>query len=202
MALAAMAKALGKNDEAARWQDDADTIRQLIIDKLYSHEDASFYDLDAQNQFVRVRGDLISRVLGEHVLDLAHRHDKAIFEAVWTRQLHNAKAFWAPFPFPSIATDDPAFVRPIPRNSWGGASQALTALRAPRWMAHYGKQAELDHLMEQWCEAIMRHGEFRQQTDPMTGEFTQPDPGGYSPAALVFLSFAKKLGGETVGRHI
>jgi len=27
-----------------------------------------------------------------------------------------------------------------------------------------------------------------------TGEFTQPDPGGYSPAALVFLSFAKSLG--------
>jgi hypothetical protein len=90
--------------------------------------------------------------------------------------------------------DDPTFVRPIPRNSWGGATQALTALRAPRWMAHYGKQAELDHLMRQWCEAIKRHGEFRQQMDPLTGEFTQPDPGGYSPAALVFLSFAQRLG--------
>ena len=61
--------------------------------------------------------------------------DKAIFDAVWTRQLHNPKAFWAPYPLTSIAMDDPAFVRPIPRNSWGGASQALTALRAPRWMA-------------------------------------------------------------------
>jgi hypothetical protein len=90
--------------------------------------------------------------------------------------------------------DDPAFVRPIPRNSWGGASQALTALRAPRWMAHYGKQAELDRLMRQWCQAILRHAEFRQQMDPLTGEFTQPDPGGYSPAALVFLSFATALG--------
>jgi len=58
----------------------------------------------------------------------------------------------------------------------GGASQALTALRAPRWMKHYGKQAELDQLMRQWCEAILRHSEFRQQMDPLTGEFTQPDP--------------------------
>jgi len=48
--------------------------------------------------------------------------------------------------------------------------------------------------MKQWCAAILRHGEFRQQMDPMTGEFTQPDPGGYSPAALVFLSFAEALG--------
>jgi len=194
VALAAMANALGKKAEAARWKRDAETIRRLIIDKLYCPEDAAFYDLDAQGNFVRVRSDVISRVLGEHVLDLEHTRDRAIFEDVWNRQLHNPKAFWAPYPLTSIAQDDPAFVRPIPRNSWGGASQALTALRAPRWMVHYDKQAELAVLMLQWCEAIMRHGEFRQQMDPQTGEFTQPDPGGYSPAALVFLSFASALG--------
>jgi len=194
MALAAMAKALGKRDEAARWLADAEKIRLLILDKLYSPEDAAFYDLDAQGKFVRVRSDVISRVLGEHVLDLSHARDRAIFEAVWTRQLHNPRAFWAPYPLTSVAQDDPAFVRPIPRNSWGGASQALTALRTPRWMAHYGKQAELNQLMRQWCEAIMRHTEFRQQMDPQTGVFTLPDPGGYSPAALVFLSFARALG--------
>jgi hypothetical protein len=194
VALAEMAKALGKTGEVAKWESDAETIRQLIIDKLYSPEDAAFYDLDANGKFVRVRGDVISRVLGEHVLDISRARDMAIFEAVWTRQLHNPKSFWAPFPFPSIAMDDPSFVRPIPRNSWGGASQALTALRAPRWMGYYGKRAELEELMKQWCAAILRHGEFRQQMDPMTGEFTQPDPGGYSPAALVFLSFAEALG--------
>ena len=194
IALAAMAKALGKSAEAARWQADAEHIRQLILDKLYSPEDAAFYDLDAQNNFVRVRSDAIGRVLGEHALDLSQPRDRGIFEAVWSRQLHNPKAFWAPYPFCSIAQDDPTFVRPIPRNSWGGATQALTALRAPRWMAHYGKQAELEHLMRQWCEAILRHGEFRQQMDPLTGEFTQPDPGGYSPCALVFLSFASAGG--------
>jgi hypothetical protein len=60
-------------------------------------------------------------------------------------------------------------------------------------------------MMQQWCSALMRHAEeakgnpdelvklFRQQMDPMTGEFTQPDPGGYSPAALVFLDFARRL---------
>jgi hypothetical protein len=202
IALAAMAKALGKTDEAARWQSDAERIRLLILDKLYSPEDAAFYDLDAQGNFVRVRSDVISRVLGEHILELSQRRDRAIFEAVWSRQLHNPKAFWAPYPLSSIAQDDPTFVRPIPRNSWGGASQALTALRAPRWMAHYGKQAELDHLMRQWCEAILRHGEFRQQMNPLTGEFTQPDPGGYSPAALVFLSFTKSLCAQSPGQKL
>jgi hypothetical protein len=186
-----MAKALGKSADHARWLTDADHIRHLILTKLYSPEDAAFYDLDAQNNFVRVRGDLITRVLGEHVID-PHK-DKHIFEAVWTRQLHNPKAFWGTYPLASIAMDDPTFVRPIPRNSWGGASQALTALRAPRWMPYYGKQAELTYMMQQWCSAIMRHTEFRQQMDPMTGDFTQPDPGGYSPAALTFLDFARRL---------
>jgi hypothetical protein len=194
VALAQMAKALGKSAEADRWHNDAESIRQLIIDKLYSPEDAAFYDLDALGKFIRVRSDAISRVLGEHVLNMADRRDKAVFEAVWKRQLHNPAAFWAPYPFPSIAMDDPTFVRPIPRNSWGGASQALTALRAPRWMTHYGKSAELRQLMRQWCAAIARNDDFRQQMDPVSGEFTLPDPGGYSPTALVFLSFARELG--------
>jgi len=202
IALAAMARALGKQDDEARWLADAEHIRQLILSKLYSPEDAAFYDLDTNNKFIRVRGDVISRVLGEHVLD-PHK-DKHIFEAVWTRQIHNPRAFWAPYPLPSIAMDDPTFVRPIPRNSWGGASQALTALRAPRWMSFYGKHAELNHMMQQWCSAILRHaGEakssaeqvklFRQQMDPLTGDFTQNDPGGYSPCALTFLDFARRL---------
>jgi hypothetical protein len=194
VALAAMAKTLGKHDEAARWEQDAETLRRLIITGLYDPQDAAFYDLDTDNKFVRVRSDVISRVLGEHVLKLNDAHDRAIFEAVWTKQLHNPKAFWAPYPLTSVAMDDPSFVRPIPRNSWGGASQALTALRVPRWMEHYGKGAEMKVLMAAWCEAIMRHTEFRQQMDPLTGEFTQADPSGYSPAALVFLEFARRLG--------
>ncbi len=200
VALAAMARALGKRDEEARWLGDAEHIRQLILTRLYSPEDAAFYDLDADEKFVRVRSDVISRVLGEHVLDVSQASDRKIFEAVWTRQIHNPAAFWAVYPLSSIAQDDPAFVRPIPRNSWGGASQALTALRTPRWMPHYGKEAEFRHLMEQWVRAIERaHGQqadgtaFRQQMDPQTGVFTQPDPGGYSPCALVYLDFRRRL---------
>ena len=83
---------------------------------------------------------------------------------------------------------------PIPRNSWGGASQALTALRTPRWMEHYGKAADLAYLMQQWTRAIVRDGKFLQQMDPMDGTFTQ-DLGDYSPAALCFTEFTWRLSG-------
>ena len=91
--------------------------------------------------------------------------------------------------------DDPAFVRPIPRNSWGGASQALTALRAPRWMEFYGKSAELGQMMQAWCDALMKDGMFRQQLDPMTGIFTEGGSKGYSPAALVLVDSTCRLAG-------
>jgi hypothetical protein len=63
-------------------------------------------------------------------------------------------------------------------------------------MEHYGKPSELAWLMQRWLEALQRtHGEFRQQMDPLTGDFTLEDPGGYSPAALVFLDFLWRSSG-------
>jgi hypothetical protein len=194
VAMSAMAGALGKKADADRWLHDAERIRSLIVAKLWCEEDASFYDVDPDGNFVRIRSVANCRVLGEHVLRLTVRHERAIFDALWERQLHNPKAYWANYPLPSIAMDDSKFVRPIPRNSWGGASQALTALRTLRWMEHYGKKTEQRILMRSWCDAITRAGSFCQQMDPETGTFTQPDPGGYSPCALVFLHFSQRLG--------
>ena len=196
VALASMARVLGKNTEADRWLQDAETIRNLIIKRLYSAEDGAFYDVDTDDSFVRVRSDVISRVLGEHVLKLESASDRVIFESVWEKQLYNPKAFWAPFPFPSIALDDPTFVWPIQPNSWGGPSQALTALRAPRWMPHYGKEKEMQYMMRQWTTAIADSGRIYQQMNPLTGEFTrEKSPGGYSPTALVYIDFTCRLSG-------
>lgn len=187
-ALASMARALGKNSESDHWLENAEAIRKAILDRLYSPADAAFYDLDSLDKFVRIRGDLITRVLGEHVVS------QDVFDKVWEKQIHSPAAFWAPYPLPSIAMDDPTFVRPKGRNSWGGASQALTAMRAPRWMEHYRHPAELAFMMQRWTTAIVRAGDFLQQMDPITGVFT-PDRADYSPAALVFLDFTWRLSG-------
>jgi hypothetical protein len=189
VALAKMAKALGKPTEADRWTESAEHIRHLILSKLYVPEDAAFYDLDAEGNFVKVRSDILSRICGEHVVD------QKLFDELWTRQIHNPKAFWPAYPLPSIAMDDPTFVRPIPANSWGGASQALTALRALRWFDHYERGAELSVLMDRWCEAIQRDMSFRQQIDPLNGEFTQGDLPGYSPTSLMMMEFTWQLAG-------
>jgi hypothetical protein len=185
-ALAEMAHALGKPAEADCWEEQAAEIRSLILSRLYVPEDAAFYDLDAENHFVRVRSDILSRMCGEHI------PDQALFDDLWTRQIHNPKAFWAPYPLPSIALDDPGFVRPVP-NSWGGATQALTALRAGRWFDHYGRAAEFAVMMDRWCSAIEADTSFRQQIDPRTGAYTAGDNPGYSPSALVMVDYTWRL---------
>ena len=86
-----------------------------------------------------------------------------MFEQIFERHIHNPSSFWTPYPLPSIAIDDPTFVRDLPENSWGGALQALTALRAPRWFNHYGKSQELTELMERWVTALLKAPEFCQQ---------------------------------------
>lgn len=193
VALSAMARALGKHAEAREWATRAEHIRQLIIERLWCEEDASFYDVAPDGSFVKIRSVANFRVLGEHVLRRSDRRDRRIFKSLWERQLSNPNAYWTPYPFPSIALDDPAFVRPIPFNSWGGASQALTALRTLRWMDHYGKRKEQDHLLQRWCSAIMLHG-FEQQLDPVSGVATRSPIHNYSPSALVFLHGARRLG--------
>ena len=188
VALSQMAAALGKSAEAAAWQERAQHIRHLILSRLYRADDAAFYDLDAAEEYVKIRCDVLSRVCGEHVVD------QPMFETLWSHQLHNPRAFWSALPLPSVALDDPLFVRPIPGNSWGGASQALTALRTGRWFEHYGKSAAHAHLMHAWCAALMANGEFKQQADPLNGRFSAGAP-GYSPAALVMVDFTWRLAG-------
>ena len=189
VALAQMAQALGRSDEAMRWQEQAEALRTLILKRLYVPEEAAFYDLDAAGEYVRIRCDILSRLCGEQVVDTG------VFEQLWARQLHNRGAFWAALPLPSVALDDPLFVRPIPSNSWGGAAQSLTALRTGRWFDHYGKSAAHAELMQRWCEALMADGRFTQQADPLDGRFTPGDPPGYSPAALVMVDFTWRLAG-------
>jgi len=49
--------------------------------------------------------------------------------------------------------------------------------------------------MNRWCEAIQSDMTFRQQLDPLTGEFTKDGTPNYSPAALVMLDYTWRLAG-------
>jgi hypothetical protein len=62
-------------------------------------------------------------------------------------------------------------------------------------LEHYRRPAEFGFLMDRWCEAIQRDITFRQQLDPLTGEFTREGPPNYSPTALLMLDYTWRLAG-------
>jgi hypothetical protein len=187
VALAAMAGRLGKNGEAAGWEEQAESIRRAVMKWCFDAADACFYDRDSRDQFVRIRCVELLVVLGEHLVD------RRLFEEIYRRHIRNPKEFWTPYPFPSVAADDPLFNHDLPPNCWGGPSQVLTALRAPRWMEHYGKAADLAHFMGRWVQALTASDNFQQQVNPWTGKFSTGS--AYSPAMLLLTDFVARLYG-------
>lgn len=185
VALGEMASVLGDDKASKEWRAKALATRRAILEKLFVKRDGAFYDLKTDGTFVRMRHDAITRVMGEHVVD------RAEFNDLWKRQLGNPKAFWAPYPLPSAPLDEP-LREPEKDNCWGGPTQALTAMRTPRWMPYYGRTADLRHLMGKWQEAQLRAGGFFQQMNPETGVFLQ-DKGFYTPSALTFLMACRLL---------
>ncbi|MGH9354467.1 MAG: MGH1-like glycoside hydrolase domain-containing protein [Terriglobia bacterium] len=187
LALARMATIMGKPGEASRWEELAANIQKAMMKWCYDPEDACFYDRDRDNHLVRIRSVALIVVLGEHAVD------RKLFTEIYRRHIRNPQEFWTPYPFPSVAADDHAFNHAMPDNCWGGPSQVLTALRATRWMEHYGKSADLTYLMRRWVRAIMLSSDFRQQVNPWTGAFSTG--AAYSPAMLLLVDFVARLYG-------
>lgn len=184
IALAEMAVALGDENASEQWRIKADLTRKSLVKHCFDPLLDFYFDRDNNEQLIRIVGDAGLRVLGEGI------PSQATAERIFARYILNPECFWTPYPLPSIAADDPVFIRSAPENCWGGATQALAALRAPRWFEHYGFYQELDEMMTRWLEALARAGEFMQQMDPFTGTFsTSP---GYSPAMCVAVDFISR----------
>lgn len=187
LAMAEMADLLGKPGEAAHWREKAEELRQAILQYTFDDEDCMFYDRWEDGTFNRIKCDVLTRVMQEHV------PSQELFEQLFERHILNPKEFWTPYPLPSVAADDPRFDSSFPPNNWSGASQIHTAMRVPLWMEYYGKLRTQRVLMEKWVEAIVRSGEFMQQMNPFSGSFNTTS--SYSPAMCVLVDFIGRLYG-------
>lgn len=187
-ALADMAEALDRADEAAQWRAKAAEVKQKMLELLYDPEDAFFYDVDRHGRRRKFLSISISNVFQEHVLD----QDMA--DLIYNKHMKNPSEFWTEYPFPSMAASDPGSKKDRDGNSWGYYSQALTALRCARWMDHYGYSADYDHILAKWVDGITRADmNFAQELDPMTGEMSQSSE-WYSSALLLYVYACRRLG--------
>ena len=170
-----MAKALSKNAEADQWTESAQKIRGLILSRLYVPEDAAFYDLDAQNRFVKIRLKF-SLAFGAN-MSLTKRFLTIFGHGRSTAPMHSGRH---PSAIgcdrrPTLSPPNPAIHGVEHRRPSPLCRQAAGAITTPL--------PEFSVMMDRWCEAIQRDMTFRQQVDPLTGFFTREDAPNFAMRA-------------------
>ena len=189
VALAEIAEELGDAAAAQRWKSEAASLRARIWKTFYDEKDAFFYDRDTHGPR-KFRSEHITRMFLNGVVN----QDE--FDRIYERHFQQpGKGFSSPYPIPSMAIDDPAFVKECPRNCWGANSQGLTMERALLWMPQYHREDDLELLLERWLRAIaLEHDNpFTQELNPFTGAPVGGGAGGYVPTIIVFLEGVRRL---------
>lgn len=193
-ALEKMADMLGKPEEAKDWAAKAADVKKKMFELLYNEEDCFFYDVDKNGNQRKYLSSTILHLFLERVLD--KDEDKDVIEKILKRHILNPEEFWTPYPFPSMAINDPSVEGHPTYNCWGYYVQATIPLRCTRWMDHYGLSKELDKVCESWMKAwtdCYDTVKLAQEIDPITGIPTTSSP-WYSSCMVLYWYSAKRLG--------
>lgn len=192
-ALSQMAKELDLPEQADDYKDQAAKVKDRLFELCFNKEDCFFYDVDKNKNQRKYRSSTIFHLFMEGVLD--KNDDKELIEQIYRRHISNADEFATPYPYPSMAINDPSCEGHDIRNCWGYYSQGLIALRATMWMEKYGFGDEFDDLCRKWVQAWTEHFDtmkMGQELDPITGIPTRSSE-WYSSTMLFYLYAAKKL---------
>jgi hypothetical protein len=187
LALAVIARRMGRTSEALSWEAKAAASLEALMRECYDPNDGCFYDRDAFGQLVRVQGDALLRVF------CCGSADAAAFERALSAYLLNSRKFLAKYPPSSIALDDPRFDPASDRNSWAGPTNLLSLLRAPAAFELYGRYAEFLFYARPLLEALRGRPRFSQCLDPWSGR--EGFGRDYTPSALCLLDYVERCCG-------
>ncbi|MCX6970457.1 MAG: trehalase family glycosidase [Verrucomicrobia bacterium] len=186
--LAKIAHELG-NGREAYWQEQAEEVRQRLIQGLWDPERSACFDRDRT---------------GKRLEELIHNNLRCMWYGVFTqemadafirRHLLNPAEFWTPVPLPSIAVNEPLYGS-IPGNNWSGQPMGLTYQRAIRALENYGHHAEVSLLGQKLLPVLILNGcTFQQQLETFAGTSSGLVPDGYGPMILAALEYISRLHG-------
>lgn len=192
-ALSEMAAVLGDTSAAAKWEAKAKEHKEKFFKLCLDPDTAWFFDVDKNGNKRPYRSSTILHLFMEHVLD--PKTDRELINRIYGEHIKNPNEFWTPYPFPSMAADDPSTKGHRDRNCWGYFSQGLIALRCTLWMDDYGFSEDFDHICKKWVEAwtdCYDQLKFGQEIDPFTGK-PSPCSEWYSSTMLFYLYAVKRL---------
>lgn len=185
--LARMAEALEDETSAMDWRVKAGQSLESLFRYCYDESDAFFYDLDRNDEFVRVQSDVLLRVLACEV------GDSEFFASSLRKYLLNTSKFFAKYPFTSVAMDDPRFDPFSSYNTWAGTSNFLSLIRTPHAFEYHHRYVELTWVLNPIITALAQMTRFAQTVSPWTGKEGYTET--YSPAILCLLDYIERLCG-------
>ena len=192
-ALAAMARELSLLDDAEKYESEAMALKAALLEICYDADDAFFYDVDKMGNKRKYLSSTIFHLFIEGVLDPVT--DAEIIKSIYDKHISNPDEFATPYPYPSMAINDPETKVHADRNCWGYYTEGLIALRTTLWMEKYGFTSEFEDLKKAWasawteCYDTVKLG---QELDPITGEPTRCSE-WYSSTMLFYLFAAGAL---------
>ncbi len=201
--LAKISEILG-NGEEKTWLARAEEVRERAKARLWDEERHAFFVRDASGEFVHAltQENIKCMYCGLMTPEMANQFVN--------EHLFNPDEFWTPYPFPSIAANDPYFhvnetcsncnealeklgpvAHDISDNSWSGPLNGLTWQRSVDALLNYGYHAETVRVGKRILELLKTHRRYVQNYHPFTGVPSKGE-NGYGPtmlAALEYISF-------------
>jgi glycogen debranching enzyme len=131
----------------------ADKIKQAIIDRCWDERTGLFYDLDRENNQIRVK--TISSLSPLFLEGLDKKYAEALI-----KHLRNKKEFWAAYPIPSVAMDEPTFNPTNSRVLWRGQTFVNTNWLIAKGLKKNGYGQLADELEHKTVNMVLGHGPY------------------------------------------
>jgi len=145
-ALAAIARRLGRPDDADAHDTDAATLKAAANETLWDETEGHYFDRDmAGGGFLRCRSIASLLPLWAGIPD--HRQAERL-----CAHIRDPESFNTPIPLPSVAVCDPAFEKDM----WRGPVWVNTAYAVIQGLARYGDQETAADLAYRVCDGVYR----------------------------------------------
>ena len=198
------------NGQASYWEQGAKKVQDTAIEKLWDDKRHAFFLKDKNGQVINSlnQENIKCMYCGLFTQEMADQFIK--------EHLFNKEEFYTPYPFPSIAANDPYFhvnkeysncadkleqlgtaAHDIDDNSWSGPINGLVWLRCIEALLNYGYHAEVVTVGKKILSLLANKRRYVQNYNPFTG---QPAKGenGYGPTILSALEYISLICGINI----
>lgn len=182
-ALARMAHALARPEEAAAWRAQADQLCQALVDHLYDPASGLFW---AQRMTEEGHERVPALTVASLLPLLTGRLPPSVRAGLLDR-MADPELFWTAYPVPTVARSDPAY---DPDRMWRGPVWVNVNYLLVDGLVRCGQHARARELCDRTLELVARNADIREYYNPETGTPGPRAAPGFGWSAALFIDLA------------